>query len=889
MTTRRERVVLDVESNVAATMVRDAAATALLKRELNSLSKTSVETSRSTDAMSKSNDGLEKSTKRSGSSINQLSGRLAIFLKLAGALGPALVPLTTAAVPALAGLTTQMGFAVVAAGTGVLAFQGVGDALKAMNEAHLVPTAANLEKARLAMEKISPAAQDFVRKLREMGPALREVRDSAAEGLMPGLTESLDNIDDLLPQVERIVGVIGAAMGEALSDGAASLAGPRWAAYFDFIEAEAQPTLTILAKSVGNLTHGLAEMWMAFDPLSDDFATGMLRASNTFDDWAQGLSQTEDFQEFIAYIQDTGPQVLDTLGAIGNMFLQIAEAAAPLGGPVLQVLETLADVIAEIADSPLGTPIMAAVTAMSALSLASGVFNRVGGQAWKTNISGANGYTAAMGAARRSMAVGAAGAGLLALSLTDVDEKAGLSNTAQLALMGTLISPGWGTAIGAGVGGLMDLTAAYGDLSGEIGRADAALQSNDLGALTSSLEELRAKQSELGFGAAGGIGSGLLNAASGDADKVANKAAMVDAAIWKLKASGENGAHTFNQILAPALGTTARALDIASASTEDFRQQFETLNAALSGRSSWREYHAAIDAATAALKENGKTLDRGTEKGRTNEAALDAIAATSLRVAENLRGMGRVRFLQRAREDFIAAAIAFGKTRAQAEALADKLELLDRADPIKPKIDDKDIRKAIRSGNDLLDKLLNIGLRPPAKPKVDKKPIDAAKGSADSLLGSLGLIDGYHATATVSIKKIGTAVFGGGSILSPADGTTVPGPRFPYRDRVPALLAPTEEVISNRHGQADRWRPLLKAINANAMADGGTAMAAQMNTYWRNPSSSAQGSGPSTQTIREAIDYRRLGREIADAVREGAPLVRLPDAGRGAYLSGADL
>lgn len=61
------------------------------------------------------------------------------------------------------------------------------------------------------------------------------------------------------------------------------------------------------------------------------------------------------------------------------------------------------------------------------------------------------------------------------------------------------------------------------------------------------------------------------------------------------------------------------------------------------------------------------------------------------------------------------------------------------------------------------------------------------------------------------------AIFGGS-----ADGSTVPKDGGSYRDRYPYLLAPGEEVISNRHGQADRHRGLLKAINAGRLADGGT-------------------------------------------------------------------
>ena len=56
-----------------------------------------------------------------------------------------------------------------------------------------------------------------------------------------------------------------------------------------------------------------------------------------------------------------------------------------------------------------------------------------------------------------------------------------------------------------------------------------------------------------------------------------------------------------------------------------------------------------------------------------------------------------------------------------------------------------------------------------------------------------------------------------------ADGGTVPKTGLPYADRHPYLLADGEEVISNRFGQADRHRSLLKAINAGRLADGGTA------------------------------------------------------------------
>lgn len=59
-----------------------------------------------------------------------------------------------------------------------------------------------------------------------------------------------------------------------------------------------------------------------------------------------------------------------------------------------------------------------------------------------------------------------------------------------------------------------------------------------------------------------------------------------------------------------------------------------------------------------------------------------------------------------------------------------------------------------------------------------------------------------------------------------ADGGTVAGPRFPYGDKVLIAAAPGEEIISNRHGEADRFRADRAAGRipkyAGAFADGGT-------------------------------------------------------------------
>src|SRR5690606_9483924 len=104
--------------------------------------------------------------------------------------------------------------------------------------------------------------------------------------------------------------------------------------------------------------------------------------------------------------------VADSLGKIGNALLQMIQAAAPLGGPILQALGSIADAFARIADSPLGTPIFTAVAALSALSLAANA-----GTAAVTRLNGALLATGAASArASSGMAALAGGpAGITAL------------------------------------------------------------------------------------------------------------------------------------------------------------------------------------------------------------------------------------------------------------------------------------------------------------------------------------------------------------------------------------------------------------------------------------------------------------------------------------------
>src|SRR5665811_724780 len=128
--------------------------------------------------------GAAVTTRAFTRSLDTSTDRMGNLTQSALALGPALVPIGAAAIPAISGLTNQLAFAAVGAGVAALAFSGVGDALKSVNDYQLEPTAANFEKMRETMATLGPAGRDFVVFLQGLRPELQKLQDLAQEGLL---------------------------------------------------------------------------------------------------------------------------------------------------------------------------------------------------------------------------------------------------------------------------------------------------------------------------------------------------------------------------------------------------------------------------------------------------------------------------------------------------------------------------------------------------------------------------------------------------------------------------------------------------------------------------------------------------------------------------------
>lgn len=369
---------LAAEERVAAATRNHASAAEALRRAQVRANETTAAVSRVQREAAQAVTSASSAFQRGRADIDSYSGRLNLLATAAVGLGPALLPITAAAVPAVTGLAAGLGAVAGGVGTMMLAFHGVGDAFKALNDYQLDPTVENLAKMQQAMNQIGPAGEQFVRYIDSLSGDLTELQRIAQANMFPGLEDGIKSLITLMPQAREIVarlsaevGDLGRSMGDSLAHDA------DWQRFFDYLKTDAAPTLSAFARATGNLAAGLANVLVAFQPLSRGFTTGLLDMSRSFRDWT---ANTNNFQGFIDYVQSVGPHVREFFSALVDAIAGLAHAAAPFGSAVLPVLTTVAKVFATIADSPIGPTLYTAAAAMLVFGKASTAFTTLGGR-----------------------------------------------------------------------------------------------------------------------------------------------------------------------------------------------------------------------------------------------------------------------------------------------------------------------------------------------------------------------------------------------------------------------------------------------------------------------------------------------------------------------------
>lgn len=280
-----------------------------------------------------------------GQTMTRMGARVSILVN-------ALVPLAVAAFQVGAALTPIVGLAGaipgllaaggVAAGTAMLAFHGMGDALTAMAKAQ-DGSKASIEAMNKAMAALPPAARPVVRQLFEMRTAVAAMRQTAAAGIMPGVSVLLRSLGSLFPLVQQEIGRTAGVMG-MLAERTA-----RWTGSVAF-RRDFQTlisTSSTLTRNFGGAALQLAGAFMdiaiAGQPLARQFGNLIEAGAIWVGEATASARASGALAAFFQRAGDVAERLWGIISDVVVIIVNLGRVAAPAGTGLLDMLANLLD------------------------------------------------------------------------------------------------------------------------------------------------------------------------------------------------------------------------------------------------------------------------------------------------------------------------------------------------------------------------------------------------------------------------------------------------------------------------------------------------------------------------------------------------------------------
>lgn len=447
-----------------------------------------------------------------------------------------------------------------------------------------------------------------------------------------------------------------------------------------------------LRDALGGLTQAQRDQALAMI-----FGQDAIRAANVlYSEGAEGIAEWTAAVDDAGFASEQAAIRMDNLKGDIEQFLGAIETALVgagegADGPLRSLVQGATDVVNAFSDLPdpvkQATGLIAGAGGLAALGLAGmlkmtaavadarvafqnlGISARTAGVAVGGAAIGLAVLTAAVSIWATKSAEGSARADLYADAVREVGDAARESAqdiAANAIITGEGISWGFLETARSGYHSLADALEGLGSNADEAAAAvagtqeefDAYIQSLDDGALSLADVEVIAKLNEQRT---------AISEAKEESERLAEANIDVGATQDDMEAAVENA--------------TAAVQEQTDSLQENIEAQREAAGIVLSQRDAQRQWEQSLDDATAALEENGATLDLTTQAGRDNQAALDDVAASGWDLIDSMRANGATQeelqdTMQSTRDRFIKLATSMGMSADDAEALADELNLI---------------------------------------------------------------------------------------------------------------------------------------------------------------------------------------------------------------------
>lgn len=238
------------------------------------------------------------------------------------------------AVGALAGAVVGLLPKIADLGTGVLA---LGPGLVGLVGAAITAKLAfgGLSKAmsgnEAALKKLTPQARQFVTVLKEYGPVMKQMRESAQSGLFPGLTQAVVRIQRGVPVVNTLLKEMGRTIGGLASQAATRFTSTGFLADLLGIGRAGRQGVARSGAAIINIADGFRQLSAAAIPFFNWFTKGIQNFGEWFNQWAQWQRDSGEFAARLDRTKDSLRTLGQFLGNTWRWMRELGKAARPLG------------------------------------------------------------------------------------------------------------------------------------------------------------------------------------------------------------------------------------------------------------------------------------------------------------------------------------------------------------------------------------------------------------------------------------------------------------------------------------------------------------------------------------------------------------------------------
>ncbi|HCY8805864.1 TPA: terminase [Staphylococcus aureus] len=187
----------------------------------------------------------------------------------------------------------------------------------------------------------SQTAQKFFNMMNTTGVKTFDALLSAAGRFGDGLVNVFTQLAPLFLWVANGLD----SLGQKFQNWANSVAGQN--TIQAFIE-YTKTNLPKLGQIFGNVFSGIGNLMIAFGQNSSNIFDWLVKLTSQFRAWSEQVGQSQGFKDFISYVQENGPTIMQLIGNIVKALVAFGTAMAPIASKLLDFITNLAGFIAKL-------------------------------------------------------------------------------------------------------------------------------------------------------------------------------------------------------------------------------------------------------------------------------------------------------------------------------------------------------------------------------------------------------------------------------------------------------------------------------------------------------------------------------------------------------------